>query len=41
MPDVDVRSAVSQITPVGAWRDEQHTEFRVWAPDHRSVELVL
>src|SRR2546425_8534588 len=26
---------------LGAWRDADGTRFRVWAPDHASVELVL
>lgn len=28
-------------TPIGAWRDGRATRFRVWAPEHTSVELVL
>jgi maltooligosyltrehalose trehalohydrolase len=41
MPRVDVASGVSQVTPVGAWRDRERTRVRVWAPEHRSVDLVL
>jgi maltooligosyltrehalose trehalohydrolase len=41
MPNVDVHPAVSHVTPVGAWRDGERTHVRVWAPDHRSVELML
>ena len=41
MPDVELHPAVSHVTAVGAWRDRDRTHVRVWAPDHRSVELVL
>ncbi len=41
MPNVDVSSAISQITPVGAWRDGNQTHVRVWAPEHAAMELVL
>jgi maltooligosyltrehalose trehalohydrolase len=41
MPNVDVSSAVSQVTPVGAWRDGERTRMRVWAPEHARVEVVL
>jgi maltooligosyltrehalose trehalohydrolase len=41
MPNVDLSSKLSQVTQVGAWRDGGHTHLRVWAPEHRSVELAL
>jgi maltooligosyltrehalose trehalohydrolase len=41
MPKVDVSSAISHITPVGAWRDGDSTHVRIWAPEHSSVDLVL
>ena len=41
MPNVDVSSAVSQVTPVGAWYEAGRTQVRVWAPEHSLVELVL
>ena len=28
-------------SPIGAWREDHGTRFRVWAPEHGSVELVL
>jgi maltooligosyltrehalose trehalohydrolase len=40
MPNVDV-SAVSQVLPIGAWRDGGRTHVRVWAPEHSRVDLVL
>jgi len=40
MPEA-VTSPVSRITPLGAWRDAGATHFRVWAPEHSLVELVL
>jgi len=40
MLDTGARPALSH-TPVGAWRDGESTCFRVWAPEHSSVDLVL
>jgi maltooligosyltrehalose trehalohydrolase len=41
MPNLDVPSAVSQVTPIGAWRDGERTRVRVWAPEHSRVDLIL
>ena len=41
MPNVDVPSAVSQVTPIGAWRDGERTRVRIWAPEHSRVDLVI
>lgn len=41
MPENALTSTTSEIRAVGAWRDGTATHFRVWAPDHRRVELVL
>jgi maltooligosyltrehalose trehalohydrolase len=41
MPEAGLTSTVARITPIGAWRDGDATQFRVWAPDHGLVELVL
>jgi len=34
-------TAASAVMPLGAWPEEDATVFRVWAPDHTSVELAL
>jgi maltooligosyltrehalose trehalohydrolase len=40
MPETAL-TPVTRITPLGAWCDRDATHFRVWAPEHASVELVL
>jgi maltooligosyltrehalose trehalohydrolase len=41
MPEAGLTIPVARITPVGAWRDADAIHFRVWAPEHTLVELVL
>ena len=37
----DAATTAAWVPTLGAWREAGGTRFRVWAPDHRSVELVL
>src|SRR5438093_9127025 len=37
----DAATTAAWVPTLGAWREAGGTRFRVWAPEHTSVELVL